>query len=126
MTKNIFAGFFRLCETSFRNFFKCLHSVPPSIFFYFAEEWIFKNSPRAPLLNFSALCDLPETKKYFEKKIQKEFQEFLFNFFPHAGTVEENTLNFEVLSLFLSLRYGADLGRSRLVFNCISDVIKLN
>ena len=36
-------------------------------------------------------------------------------FFPHAGTVKENTWHSEVLLLFLSLRYGADLGRSRLV-----------
>ena len=38
------------------------------------------------------------------------------NFFLTAGTVEENTWHFEVLLLFLSLRYGADLGRSRLVY----------
>ena len=47
------------------------------------------------------------------KKIQKKSDFFLI--FPHAGTVEENTWHFEVLLLFLSLRYGADLGRSRLV-----------
>ena len=33
-----------------------------------------------------------------------------------SGTVEENTWHLEVLLLFLSLIYGADLGRSRLVF----------
>ena len=38
-----------------------------------------------PLLHFSALCDLPETKKIQKKTI--EFSQF----FPHAGTVEENT-----------------------------------
>ena len=38
-----------------------------------------------------------------------------FQFFPHAGTVEECPRHFEVLLLFLSLRYGADLSRSRLV-----------
>ena len=38
-----------------------------------------------------------------------------FSIFPQTGTVEENTWHFEVLLLFLSLRYGADLGRSRLV-----------
>ena len=47
------------------------------------------------------------------KKMQKKFG--FFKIFPHAGTVEENTWHFEVLLLFLSLRYGADLGRSRLV-----------
>ena len=45
---------------------------------------------------------------------------FFFQFSPHAGTVEENTLHFEVLLLFLSLRYGADLGRSRLVLKYAS------
>ena len=53
-------------------------------------------------------------QKIFRKKFQKKFGNF-FELFPHAGTVEENILNFEVLLLFLSLRYGADLGRSRLV-----------
>ena len=48
------------------------------------------------------------------KKIRNKISDFL-KFFPHAGTVEENTWHFEVLLLFLSLRYGADLGRSRLV-----------
>ena len=36
-------------------------------------------------------------------------------FFPHSGTVEENTWHFEDLWLFSSLIYVADLGRSRLV-----------
>ena len=62
-------------------------------------------------LLFSSLWDLPETKK--SKKIKKIG--FFFNFFPHAGTVEENTWHFEVLLLFVSLRYGTDLDRSRLV-----------
>ena len=43
------------------------------------------------------------------------------------GTLEKNTLNFEVLLLFLSLRYGADLGRSRLVITIfvLNIVLKL-
>ena len=45
---------------------------------------------------------------------QKKFSIF-FSIFPQTGTVEENTGHFEVLLLILSLRYGADLGRSRLV-----------
>ena len=47
---------------------------------------------------------------------QKEISEILFQFFLHAGTVEEFISNFEVFLLFLRLRYGADLGRTRLVF----------
>ena len=56
---------------------------------------------------------------------QKNFEIF-FQFFPHAGTVEVNTRHFEVLLLFLSLRYGADLGRSRLVLKllCMFSIIK--
>ena len=42
---------------------------------------------KAPLLHFSALCDLPETKK-IEKK-SDFFKNLLLA--PHAGTVEENT-----------------------------------
>ena len=41
-----------------------------------------------------------------QKKIWKKS---IFQFFPHAGTVEENTWHFEVLLLFFSLRYDADL-----------------
>ena len=59
---------------------------------------IFLNSPKGPLnsfflfckimdvrhfLHFSALCDLPETKKILKKKFGK--------LFPDSGTVEENT-----------------------------------
>ena len=66
MTK-IFFGFVRL----FRNFFECLHSVPPSIFFLFCKRMDFQKLPKGPLLHFLALCDLPETKKYFEEKFQK-------------------------------------------------------
>ena len=44
---------------------------------------------KGPLLIFSALCDLPETKKKFDKNFEK-IRNF-FQFFPNAGTVEENT-----------------------------------
>ena len=53
---------------------------------------------------------LPGDQKKFEKKIR-----IFLQFFSQAGTVEENTWHFEVLLLFLSLRYGANLGRTRLV-----------
>ena len=39
-------------------------------------------TPKGPILHFSALCDLPETNF---------FNRIFFQFFPHAGTVEENT-----------------------------------
>ena len=47
------------------------------------------------------------------KKIKKFLIFFLF--FPLVGFAQENTWHIEVLLLFLILRYGADLGRSRLV-----------
>ena len=40
------------------------------------------------------------------------------------GTVEENTRHFEVLLLFLSHRYGANLGRSGLLISILyADVV---
>ena len=65
----------------------------PFIFSYFAKEWMFKTSQRPPF-TFSALRYLPETKnsekKISKEKFQKEFG-FFFQFFSHAGTVEEKT-----------------------------------
>ena len=46
---------------------------------------------------------------------QEIIQKIQKSFFPHAATVEENPLNFAVFLLFLSLRYSAELGRSRVV-----------
>ena len=102
------AGFFGFVILFFRKFFYCLQRVPLH-FFLFCKNMDGQKLPKAPLLHFSALCDLPETKKISKIRI-------FFQFFPHAGTVEENTWHIEVLLLFLSLKYGADLGRSRLVF----------
>ena len=50
-------------------------------------------TPKGPLLHFSALCDVPETKKNSKKisKIQNSKKSDFFLFFPHAGTKEENT-----------------------------------
>ena len=113
--KNIFISnasnsCFRLSET-FRKFFKCLQRVPPSFFSYFSKEWMFKNSQMPP---FTFVGTMRLTKD--QKKSKENFKKInFFLFFPHVGFVEENTWHIEVLLLFLSLRYGADLGRSRLV-----------
>ena len=48
--------------------------------------------PKGPLLHFLALCDLPETEKTSKKFLKKVSGNFCSTFFPHAGTVEENTL----------------------------------
>ena len=64
----------------------------PLHFFPTLQKNGYSKTPKGPLLPFSALCDLLETKKirkrYFEKKIQQNSD---FQFFPHAGNVEENT-----------------------------------
>ena len=66
--------------------------------------------PNAPFYIFFGIMRLTGDFKRNSKK-NSDF----FKICPHAGTVENNTLYFEVFLLFLSLRYGADLGRSRLV-----------
>ena len=84
------ANFFRLCETFFANISKgsTLH-----FFVYFAKEWMLKNFQRAPFYMFRHYATYGRPKKL--KNFKKNWIFFLL--------------------LFLSLRYGADLGRSRLV-----------
>ena len=76
------AGFLRLCETFFRKFFKCLQRAP-FIFFLFCKKMDVQNLPKAPLLHFSALCDLPETKKKSKENREKNSKKktIFFNFF---------------------------------------------
>ena len=115
---------FRLGETFFAIFYMSPKG-PRFIFFLLCKRMGVQKLPKATLLHFSALCDLPETKKNskekFRKKNSKKFG-FSFKFFPHAGTVKENAQHIEVLLLFLSLRYGADLDRSRLVSIAFANV----
>ena len=59
--------FFRLCETFFANFL--MSSKCPPSFFSFLQKNGCSKTPKGPLLHFSALCDLPETKKF--KKVEK-------------------------------------------------------
>ena len=74
---------------------------------------MFKKSQRVPLLHFSALCDLTETKKN-RKKFRKIFSS-IFSFLRAFVVSSCRKSGFRVL---LRLRYGADLGRSRLVIFC--------
>ena len=46
--------------------------------------------PKGPLLHFSVLGDLPETKKHSKKNFGKKYGIY-FQFFYNVGTVEENT-----------------------------------
>ena len=79
---------------------------------------MFKNFQMPPFYIFWHYATYRRPKKFEKKtkKVQKNCN--FFHFFPHAGTVEENTWHIEALLLFLSLRYGANLGRSWLVFIC--------
>ena len=87
---------------------------------------MFKNSQRPPFYIFRHYATYRRPKSFREKfsKIISKKVRIFFQFFPHAGTVEGNTLHIEVLLLFLSFRYGADLGRSRLVICCFDKVFK--
>ena len=80
--------FFGFVGLFFANFFKCLQRVP---LHFFAKEWMFKNSQRPPFTFFGTM-QLTGDKKN-RKKIRKNSKnsDYFFNFFPHAGTVEENT-----------------------------------
>ena len=96
----VFFGTMRL----FSKIFEIYQRVPPWIFLKFSvcrKRWMSLNGL---FLSFSALCDLKNT--FFSKKNQNFFFEknFFFQIFPIV-----------VPWIFLSLRYGADLGRSRLV-----------
>ena len=68
---------------------------------------------RPPLLHFSALCDLPETSKKNSKKF-----EIFFSIFSFLRAFVVSSCRKSGFRVFLSLRYGADLGRYRLVHVC--------
>ena len=84
----------------------------PSILI-FCNRMDVQKIPKRPLLHFSALCDLPETSKKFRKKFGNFFSQFLVFWELLLSPVVE-----KVVFVFLSLRYGADLSRSRLVTSC--------
>ena len=94
---------FRLSETFFRKFFKCLQRVPLHFFLFFQRMDVQK-LPNAHFYICRHYATYRGPKK-FKKNFKKKFNFFLF--FPHVGFVEENTWHIEVLLLFLSLRYGA-------------------
>ena len=89
--------FFRHCATFFKKKFSP-RNAPLQFFWSFATEWMLKNP------KWSSLC-------FF-----RHFETFFKKFFFHKSSPNSPILgNFEVLLLFLSLGYGADLGLSRLV-----------
>ena len=85
MTKNIFLQFFQLCETFFRNFLNVSKGSP---FILFLRDGCSKTPKGLPFTFFGTMRltgDQKNSTKNF-KKIGISFQ-----FFPHAGTVEEIT-----------------------------------
>ena len=69
MIKIFIAGFFGFVRL-FSQIFKMSPKGPPSFFSILQNNGCSK-TPKGPLLHFSALCDLPETKN-FEKKFQEK------------------------------------------------------
>ena len=106
MTKKVLCWLFWLCETFFCIFY-CIQRVPLSISFSILQhKKRCSKTPKAPpFLHFPALCNFPQSKKTFEKKVG-----FFFNFFLMRVPKKRT---FDTLKS-LSLRYGANLGRSGL------------
>ena len=61
---------------------------PPSFFFDFSKEWMFKNSQMSPF-TFVGTMRLTEDQKKIKKNSKKNSIFFLV--FSHVGFVEENT-----------------------------------
>ena len=114
MTKNFLCRFFGFVRLFFAKFLN-VSKGSPLIFFLFCKTMDVQKLPRSPFYIFCHYATYRRPKK-ISKKFQKNWN--FFQFFPQAATVEENTWHIGVLLQFLSLRYGADLGRSRLV--CIN------
>ena len=107
--RNLEVTFNRHCESDFFEFFYCSSH---QFFDILQQNGCSKNPKASPLLHFSALCDLPETSKKFDKKFGIFFSIFSFLRAFVVSSCRRSGFRFRV---FLSLRYGADLGRSRLV-----------
>ena len=90
--------YFRLCETFFEFFFT---EGSPSNFLIFSDRMVEK--PQRVPLSFFWHCET-FFKIFFHKRV------------PNSPIL----WHFEVLLVFLSLRYGADLGRSRLVLQLLN------
>ena len=93
-------SFFRHCEIFSENKNFCFFN-----FFMFCDRMDVEKPQRVPLFSFSSLWDFGAPHGPFFSKN-----------FRFLSTIKENTWHLEVFLLFLSLGYGADLGRSRLVF----------
>ena len=86
---------------------------PPLNFFGIVRLFEKKISPKVPLLQFFKRFATEWMKNLKVSPLLRQFGS-TFGFFRYRRREYFDT-HFEVLLLFLSLRYGADLGRSRLV-----------
>ena len=113
LTNFFCAGYFGFVRL-FRKFFYVSKGSPFNFFLFCKKKDVQKLSNGTPF-TFFGTARLTGDQKKFRQKFRK-ISDFFFQFLPNAGTVEENR-HFEVLLLFLSFRYGAELGRSRLVYS---------
>ena len=97
--------FFRHCATCFKKLFSP-RKAPLQFFWSFATKWMLKNPKGSSLSVFFRHC------------------ETFFNFFHKSSPNSAMIGNFEVLLLFLSLGFGADLDRSRLVYSTKNNYMK--
>ena len=111
--------FFRHCATFFKKLFSPRKAPLFNFFWSFATEWMLKNPKGSSLSVFWSFATEWMLKNHKGSSLSVFFGIVrLFQFFFHKSSPNSPILgNFEVLLLFLSLGYGADLGRSRLVCN---------
>ena len=87
LDQKFFVLFFRLCETFLSQYFLMSPKGPPSFFSILQKNGCSKTL-KEPSFTFFGTVRLTGDQKEFQK-IQKI--RIFFQFFPHAGTVEENT-----------------------------------
>ena len=103
------SSFFRHCETDFfPNFFYCSSHQ----FLIFCNRMDVQKIPKPPPFTFFVTMRLTGNFKKIRKKIRIFFSYFSFLRAFVVSSCRKSGFRFRV---FLSLRYGADLGRSRLV-----------
>ena len=104
------SSFLRQCETDFfRNFFYCSSHQ----FLIFCNRMDVQKIPKRPPFTFFGTMRLTGNFKKNSKKNRKIFLS-IFSFL-RAFVVSSSRKSGFRFRVFLSLRYGADLGRSRLV-----------
>ena len=106
------SSFFRHCETDFLRIFYCSSHQ----FLIFCNRIDVQKIPKRPPFTFFGTMRLTGTFKKVSKKIRNFFSQFLV--FLRAFVVSSCRKSGFRFRVFLSLRYGAELGRSRLVEIC--------